>query len=137
MAGVIGSSGGGFATVNPTQGNPMSDALQNVENSAFRYRAERREEDQIRAQQAKAQKDALDAEAKDILDYAGKHKIVPTTIDSVNKASLDFVLGNKKSYANFKSVLDKSSDPDTRSKALEGISNLESAYEAYKSLPDN
>jgi hypothetical protein len=32
----------------------MSDALQNVENS-FRYRAERRE-DQIRAQQAKAQK---------------------------------------------------------------------------------
>jgi hypothetical protein len=33
-------------------------------------------------------KDALDAEAKDILDYAGKHKIVPTTIDSVNKAVL-------------------------------------------------
>ena len=37
--GVIGSSGGGYATVNPTQGDPMGQALQNVENSAFKYNA--------------------------------------------------------------------------------------------------
>jgi hypothetical protein len=136
MAGVIGSSGGGYATVNPTQGNPLGEALQNVENSAFGYRAERREEDQMRAQQAKAQKDALDAETKDMLDYASKHKITPTTMDSLNKSQMDLALVTKNSYSKLKTVLNNSNDREERNKAMEGINNLETTWEAFKVLPD-
>lgn len=134
--GVIGSSSGGYATLLPTQGNPVGEAMQNVENSAFKYRAEKREEDQQKAKQAQAQKEAMDAQSKDLIDYSSKHKIVPTTIDSVNKASLDFAIGNKNAYARAKGVLNTSSNPEERSKAMEALSNLDSAYEAYKSMPE-
>lgn len=39
--GVIGTSAGGYATVLPTQGNPMGDAMANVENSMFRFKAQK------------------------------------------------------------------------------------------------
>ena len=133
---VIGTSSGGYATVNPVDGNPIGNAMQNVENSAFKYRAEKREEDQLEAQRAKAEKDARDAEAKDLIDYAGKHKITPTTIDSLNKAQTDFAIENKNKYAEFKGILNKSNDPEERRKAIEGVSNLETSWEAMKALPE-
>lgn len=133
---VIGTSSGGYATVDPIQGNPIGNAMQNVENSAFKYREEQTQRDQIAAKKAKAEQEARDAQAKDMLDYSSKHKIVPTTIDSVNKASMDFALANKNAYAKARGVLNSSSNPEERTKAMEAIANLDSAYDAYKAMPE-
>jgi len=46
--GVIGTSAGGYATVLPTQGNPIGEAMSNVENSAFRYSAQKMAKDKMK-----------------------------------------------------------------------------------------
>lgn len=51
MAGVVGNKGSGYATVTETP-NYIGDALQNVEQNAFKYRAEKRLKDAADAKQA-------------------------------------------------------------------------------------
>lgn len=134
--GVIGSSGGGYATVNPTQGNPMGEALQNVENSAFKYNAIRSEKEQLEASQLKAIRDAKDKELKENQAYADKHKIPTTAISSVNKAVLDFSTDNKNMYNNAANIYKTSNNEEERKNALETMSNLESSFEVAKALPE-
>lgn len=134
--GVIGSSGGGYATVNPTQGNPMGEALQNVENSAFKYNAIRRENQQAEAEQQKALREAKDKELKENQAYADKHKISTTSISSVNKAVLDFSTDNKNMYNNAANIYKTSNNEEERKNALETMSNLESSFEVAKALPE-
>lgn len=134
--GVIGSSGGGYATVNPTQGNPMGDALANIENSAFKYRAEKREEDQLEASRQKLISDAKEKDLKDQQAYADKHKISKTSISSVNSAILDFTLENKNMYNNATNTYKTSNNEDERKAALETMTNLESSFEVSKALPE-
>jgi hypothetical protein len=136
MAGVIGSSGGGYATVNPTQGNAMGEALQNVENSAFKYNAMRREEDQLEASRQQSARDARTKELKDNQAYADKHKISTTSISSVNKAVLDFSTDNKNLYNNAANIYKTSNNDEERRNALETMSNLESSFEVAKALPE-
>jgi hypothetical protein len=136
MAGVIGSSGGGYATVNPTQGNAMGEALQNVENSAFKYNAIRREEDQLEASRQQSARDARTKELKDNQAYADKHKISTTSISSVNKAVLDFSTDNKNLYNNAANIYKTSNNDEERRNALETMSNLESSFEVAKALPE-
>lgn len=136
MAGVIGSSGGGYATVNPTQGDPMGQALQNVENSAFKYNAMRREEDQLEASRQQSARDARTKELKDNQAYADKHKISTTSISSVNKAVLDFSTDNKNLYNNAANIYKTSNNDEERRNALETMSNLESSFEVAKALPE-
>jgi type II secretory pathway pseudopilin PulG len=89
--GVIGSSGGGYATVNPTQGNPMGEALQNVENSAFKYNAQRAEKDQLEATRQKALTEAKDKEWKQVVEFSEKNPFIATGIglDAANRQSLE------------------------------------------------
>lgn len=136
MAGVIGSSGGGYATVNPTQGNAMGEALQNVENSAFKYNAIKREEDQLEASRQQSARDARTKELKDNQAYADKHKISTTSISSVNKAVLDFSTDNKNLYNDAANIYKTSNNDDERRNALETMSNLESSFEVAKALPE-
>ncbi len=136
MAGVIGSSGGGYATVNPTQGNAMGEALQNVENSAFKYNAIRREEAQNEASQQQLIRNAKDKELKEHQAYADKHKISTTAISSVNKAVSDFSIDNKNLYNVAATTFKNSNNEDERRNALETMSNLESSFEIAKALPE-
>ncbi len=134
--GVIGSSGGGYATVNPTQGNAMGEALQNVENSAFKYNAIRREEAQNEASQQKAIRDAKDKELKEHQVYADKHKIPTTGIGSIDKAAVDFLIDNKNLYNVAKNTFKNSNNEEERKNAIETMSNLESSVDVAKALPE-
>ena len=89
--GVIGSSGGGYATVNPTQGDPMGQALQNVENSAFKYNAQRAEKEQIESTRQKTIADAKDKEWKQAVEFSEKNPFIATGtgIDAANRQSLE------------------------------------------------
>lgn len=87
--GVIGSSGGGYATVNPTQGNAMGEAMQNVENSAFKYRAEKREQEQIKSQE---EREIQENRRRDFIESQKFTKDNPfiatgTGLDAVNRQS--------------------------------------------------
>lgn len=88
MAGVIGGSAG-YATVNPTQGNPIGDALANVENSAFRYRAEKREEDQLKAQAARQLQEDRRRDMEDSYKFSKDNPFIATGtgLDAVNRQS--------------------------------------------------
>lgn len=134
--GVIGSSGGGYATVNPTQGNPMGEALQNVENSAFKYNAIKRENQQAEAEQQKALRDAKDKELKENQEYASKHKIPTTGIGSIDKAALDFLIDNKNLYNVAKNTYKNSNSDEERRNALETMTNLETSVDVAKALPE-
>lgn len=88
MAGVIGGSAG-YATVNPTQGNPIGDALANVENSAFRYRAEKTEQDQIKAQAARQLQEDRRRDMEDAYKFSKDNPFIATGtgLDAVNRQS--------------------------------------------------
>ncbi len=126
----------GYATVNPTQGNPLGEAMASVESSAFKYRAMRQEEDQVRAAREKAARDARDKELKEQQAYADKHKIAPTAISSINKAVSDFSIDNKNLYNKAANTYKTSNNEDERRTALETMTNLESSFEMAKSLPE-
>lgn len=80
--GVIGSSSGGYATVNPTQGNPLGEALTNVENSAFKYNA-------LRQQKAKDEQEQRRMEFDDGEKFRKENPFVATGtgIDASNRQS--------------------------------------------------
>lgn len=132
---VIGGAGG-YATVTPIQGNPIGEAMQNVENSAFKYNAQRIADERTRQEAAKAEQELRDSRLKEDISYADKHKITPTTIGSVNKAVLDFSVDNKNMYSQAKEVLRNSNDPEERRAATETMTNLESSFEIAKALPE-
>jgi hypothetical protein len=133
--GVIGGAGG-YATVNPTQGNPIMEAMQNVENSAFKYNAQKIADERTRQDAIQAEQDLRDSRLKEDIAYADKHKITPTTIGSVNKAVLDFSVDNKNMYSQAKDVLRTSNNPEERRAATETMTNLESSFEIAKALPE-
>jgi hypothetical protein len=89
MAGVIGSSGGGYATVNPTQGDPMGEALQNVENSAFKYNAIKREEEQLKLQAERELQENRRRDFSESQKFSKENPFVATGtgLDAVNRQS--------------------------------------------------
>lgn len=92
--GVIGTSAGGYATVLSTQGNPMGDAMANVENSAFKYRELKMSKDKAKQD---AERDLYDRRRQELLDgqqLADKNPYVAMGNDS------DAIL--KQNYLNFK-----------------------------------
>jgi len=97
--GVIGSSGGGYATVNPTQGNPMGEALQNVENSAFKYNAIKREEEQAKLQAERELQENRRRDFNESQQFSKENPFVATG------TGLDAV--NRQSYMNAKDAADK------------------------------
>ena len=127
MAGVIGGPAG-YATVNPTQGNPMGEAMANVENSAFKYKAHKQDEDQLEAARQKVARDARDRELKEQQAYAEKHKIAPTSISSIDNAVADFALDNKNLYDKAATIYKTSNNEAERRAALGTMNNLTSAF---------
>lgn len=99
MAGVIGSSGGGYATVNPTQSNPMGEALQNVENSAFKYNAIKREEEQAKLQAERELQENRRRDFNESQQFSKENPFVATG------TGLDAV--NRQSYMNAKAAANK------------------------------
>jgi hypothetical protein len=133
--GVIGGAGG-FATVNPTQGNPIMEGMQNAENSAFKYNAQRIADEKLKQDAIQSGRDLKDKRLKEDIDYATKHKITPTSVSSVNKAQLDFSVDNQNMYNKSKDIVRDSSDPEERRAAMETMINLESSFEIAKALPE-
>ena len=132
MAGVIGSSGGGYATVNPTQGNPMGEALQNVENSAFKYNAQRMSDEKTRqdAELKKQQARAKDIEASD--KYKKDNPFIATGItdvDSQNRASLENAMNARNEAVN-----NFASTGDQKYKAV--IAKIDSGVNEMKTFGD-
>lgn len=130
--GVIGSSGGGYATVNPTQGNPMGEALQNVENSAFRYNAQRMNNEQARqnAEQERRNARAKDIEASD--KYKKDNPFIATGItdvDSQNRASLENAMNARNEAVN-----NYASTGDQKYKAV--IAKIDSGVNEMKTFGD-
>lgn len=89
MGGVIGSSGGGYATVNPTQGDPMGQALANIENTAFKYRAEKREQDQIKTQSERQVREDRRRDMDEASKFSRENPFIATGtgLDAINKQS--------------------------------------------------
>ena len=133
--GVLGGAGG-YATVTPIQGNPIGESMQNVENSAFKYNAQRIADERTRIEEEQNAQNLKDARLKEDIAYADKHKIIPTTIGSVNKAVLDFSVDNKNMYSQAKDILRTSNNPEERRAATETMTNLESSFEIAKALPE-
>lgn len=132
MAGVIGSSGGGYATINPTQGNPIANAMQDVEHSAFEYSAQKmaNQRAQQEAQEAQRKERANQIEISD--NYKKENPFVATGItdvDSQNRASLE----NAKN-ARSQAIDDYSRTGDKKYLAV--IHNIDTGVDEMKSFAD-
>lgn len=127
--GVIGTSAGGYATVLPTQGNPIGEAMSNVENSAFRYSAQKMAKDKMKQD---AERDLYDRRRQEI-EYANQFRKdnpfvdTMTGIDGSNRQSYD----NGKKSANYfyNQYLKTGSDQDLASyeeavKSVNAISQM-------------
>lgn len=130
--GVIGSSGGGYATVNPTQGDPIGQALQNVENSAFKYNAQRTADEKTRqdAEQERRNTRSKEIEASD--KYKKDNPFIATGItdvDSQNRASLENAMNARNEAVN-----NYSSTGDQKYKAV--IAKIDSGVNEMKTFGD-
>lgn len=134
MAGVIGSSGGGYAMVNPTQGNPMGEALQNVENSAFKYNAQRMSNEQNRqdAEQSKQDSIAKELEAKQKRD--DKFKVESTGIQPVDVKIFSALNKFKTNAANAEGEYKKASSTESKEVAYRNLSNANSSMNQIASF---
>jgi hypothetical protein len=132
---VIGGAAG-YATMNPTQGNPIGDALAGVENTAFKYRAERLAEGRLEQDRKNSEQDVRDKKLKTTMDIADKFKIPRTSISSVNKATLDFSLDSQNMYSQQADILSASNDPEERRNAMEAMNNLKSNFDMAAALPE-
>lgn len=94
--GVIGTSAGGYATVLPTQGNPMGDAMANVENSAFRYRELKMAKDRAKQDAERDLQDQRRQEFSDAQQFSKENPFVATGM-GIDGA-------NMQGYMNFKNV---------------------------------
>jgi len=134
MAGVIGSSGGGYAMVNPTQGDPMGQALQNVENSAFKYNAQRMSNEQNRqdAEQSKQDSIAKELEAKQKRD--DKFKVESTGIQPVDVKIFSALNKFKTNAANAEGEYKKASSTESKEVAYRNLSNANSSMNQIASF---
>jgi hypothetical protein len=132
--GVIGSSGGGYAMVNPTQGNPMGEALQNVENSAFKYNAQRMSNEQNRqdAEQSKQDSIAKELEAKQKRD--DKFKVESTGIQPVDVKIFSALNKFKTNAANAEGEYKKASSTESKEVAYRNLSNANSSMNQIASF---
>jgi hypothetical protein len=57
---------GSYGTIAPIQGNPLGDALKDIEDNAFKYRAEKRLEDEAKKKAEEEEDKVIDASVKAI-----------------------------------------------------------------------
>lgn len=132
MAGVIGSSGGGYATVNPTQGNAMGEALQNVENSAFKYQSMRMNDEKNRQDAEQERRNARSKEIEASDKYKKDNPFIATgvtDIDSQNRASLENAMVSRNEAVN-----NYASTGDQKYKAI--ITKIDSGVNEMKTFAD-
>lgn len=97
---VIGTSAGGYATVLPTQGNPIGEAMSNVENSAFRYSAQKMAKDKMKQD---AERDLYDRRRQEF--EANKQWSIENPYVSLGNGSEGVI---KQSYMNLKDMASQS-----------------------------
>ena len=98
--GVIGTSAGGYATVLPTQGNPIGEAMSNVENSAFRYSAQKMAKEKAKQD---AERDLYDRRRQEF--EANKQWSIENPYVSLGNGSEGVI---KQSYMNLKDMASQS-----------------------------
>ena len=98
--GVIGTSAGGYATVLPTQGNPIGEAMSNVENSAFRYSAQKMAKEKAKQD---AERDLYDRRRQEF--EANKQWSIDNPYVSLGNGSEGVI---KQSYMNLKDMASRS-----------------------------
>lgn len=142
MARVIGSEAGGYATILPTE-NYIGQALQNVEQNAFKYREEKRLEEAKKAALAKAQQDALDKqreeEAND-LEKIGAIRAKDSGISGIDSAVSNGLASAREEYINYKRAYRKSGDKNDlvkMSTALNKLHAISTIPDSYKKVVDN
>lgn len=142
MARVIGSEAGGYATILPTE-NYIGQALQNVEQNAFKYREEKRLEEAKKAALAKAQQDALDKqreeEAND-LEKIGAIRAKDSGISGIDSAVSNGLASAREEYINYKRAYRKSGDKNDllkMSTALNRLHAISTIPDSYKKAADD
>jgi len=128
--GVIGTSAGGYATVLPTQGNPIGEAMSNVENSAFRYSAQKMAKDKMKQD---AERDLYDRRRQEFADaqiFSKENPFVATGtgIDGSNMQSYN---NAKESASNSRNLYNKTGDP----KHLAAYQNAVASAKAISEMP--
>ena len=99
---VIGTSAGGYATVLPTQGNPIGEAMSNVENSAFRYSAQKMAKEKAKQD---AERDLYDRRRQEF--EANKQWSIENPYVSLGNGSEGVI---KQNYMNFKDMASRARD---------------------------
>lgn len=129
--GVIGTSAGGYATVLPTQGDPIGNAMSNVENSAFRYSAQKMAKDKMKQD---AERDLYDRRRQEFADaqiFSKENPFVATGtgIDGSNMQSYN---NAKESASNSRNLYNKTGDQ----KYLAAYQNAVASAKAISEMPN-
>ncbi len=123
--GVIGGPAG-YATVEGPQRNYIGDAMSNAENLAFKYREEKRQEDERKAAIKKAN------EVKD--DFKGDMSVTGNT--TLNDLTLPYAMEAKRKYAENAYKINNTNDPAERQRLMQANNKIEQSFSVTAQIPD-
>jgi len=124
MAGIIGKTGS-YATVDPIKENYFGDAMQQVEDDAFKYRAEKRLTDKIKEDKKKADelKDDFDAN----INLSGNQ-----TIDDL---AVPYAAQARDTFANNVRAYNNTTDAAERTRLLQANNKIKQSFGVFKQVP--
>jgi hypothetical protein len=131
--GVIGTSGGGYATVLPTQGNPIGDAMANVENSAFRYSAQKMAKEKMKQDAERDLYDRRRQEFADAQQFSKENPFVATGMD-IDGANMQGYMNFKDSANNAMSEFYKTGDQKQKAIFMNAVAGAKAIGEMPNQL---
>ena len=133
MGGVIGGAAG-YATINPIQGNPIGEAMYNVENSAFKYNAQRIADERTRIEEGQNNQSAIDKELESKQKRDDKFKVETTGIQPVDVKIFSALNKFKTNAANAEGEYKKAQNQGAKDIAYRNLSNANSSMDQIASF---
>jgi len=131
MAGAIGGSAG-YLTIDPTQ-NYIGQAVQGVENSLTRFRAEKLEKERQKIEDERYQQEQRRRDFNDASEFNEKYKFISTGtgLDSSNRQSVE---NAKNAYAEAQDLYQKTGDKKYLAIAGNAMNSINNVNEMPKAL---
>jgi len=120
---------GSYGTIAPIQGNPLGDALNDIEDNAFKYRAEKRLEDEAKK---KAQEDKI----AEVQAYREKFPVALTGSRTIDDTTTKYAIDAREKGADFLMQAQREKNPYKRAEYLTKANSVKQSFEILKQVPE-
>ena len=118
-----------YATIAPIQGNPLGDAMQDIEDNAFKYRAEKRLEDE-------AKKKAQEEKIAEVQAYREKFPVALTGVRNIDNTTTQYAMDAREKGAKLLQEAQMEKDPYKRAEKLTKANSIKQSFDILKQVPE-